>query len=442
MKTLNKKWQLILYGCAGIGVNMLNMIVGSYLCSALIPGGFAQEDVGFWTYTDKNLVIAGIWATLILIAKAIDGIIDIPFASFTDNLRTRWGRRRPAILIGFIPMIFAYLLFLVPLNQEATVLNTVWFAGLLCIFYGTYTLTMIAYYATFAEIVDNDKDRLFLSNVKSICDVVYFSLSFALVPVFVNVSRMNIRWVALMFLPMAASMFIALFMIKEPSTKDGIPEGSKEARGVGFVKSFAYSFRNKKFIYWMLCASVMNFGLQLFLSGINEFFSTTGLNMTLVMATSFAPVPFTLQIYNKLVKKKGIKFGFQYCLLVYSFAMIIMFFCRGLPMNIMTPVAIVAGLIVSLAMGTFFSITYTIPSQLAAEENARTGICASSMYFAVQGLFEGAAAGLATGPMLVFLKEHNGIPYMTLIIAVACMTAFVMAFFLPKSIANLGKETK
>lgn len=442
MKTLNKKWQLILYGCAGIGVNMLNMIVGSYLCSALIPGGFAQEDVGFWTYSDKNLVIAGIWATLILIAKAIDGIIDIPFASFTDNLRTRWGRRRPAILIGFIPMILSYLLFLVPLNQEGTVLNTIWFAALLCIFYGTYTLTMIAYYATFAEIVDNDKDRLFLSNVKAICDVVYFSISFALVPVFVNVGRMNIRWVALIFLPLAASMFIALFMIKEPSTKDGIPEGSKDAKGVGFAKSFAYSFRNKNFIYWMLCASVMNFGLQLFLSGINEFFSTTGLNMTLVMATSFAPVPFTLQIYNKLVKKKGIKFGFQYCLLVYSFAMILMFFCRGLPLNIMTPVAIVAGLIVSLAMGTFFSITYTIPSQLAAEENARTGICASSMYFAVQGLFEGVAAGLATGPMLVFLKEHNGIPFMTLIIAAACMTAFVMAFFLPKSIANLGKETK
>lgn len=442
MKTLTKKWQIILYGCSGIGVNMLNMIVGSYLCSALLTGGFAQEDVGFWTYTDKNLVIAGIWATLILIAKAVDGIIDIPLSSFTDNLRTRWGRRRPAILIGFIPMIIAYLLFLVPLNNGDTVLNTVWFALLLCLFYGAYTLTMIAYYATFAEILDNDRDRLFLSNVKSICDVVYFSISFALVPVFVNVGRMNIRWVALLFLPLAASMFIPLFLIKEPSTKDGIPEGSKDAKGAGFVKSLIYSFRNKNFIYWMCCASVMNFGLQLFLSGINEFFSTSGLNMTVVMACSFAPVPFTLQIYNKLVKKKGIKFGFQYCLIAYSLAMVLMFFCPMLPEAFMTPYAIVCSLMVSLAMGTFFSITYTIPSQLAAEENARTGICASSMYFAVQGLFEGVAAGLASGPMLVFLKQHSGIPYMTLIIAVACMTAFVMAFFLPKSIAKLGMEKK
>ena len=162
--------------------------------------------------------------------------------------------------------------------------------------------------------------------------------------------------------------------------------------------------------------------------------------MTLIMASSFAPVPFTLQIYNKLVKKKGIKFGFQYCLLVYSFAMVLMFVCRMLPLKYMTPVALLCGLIVSLAMGTFFSITYTIPSQLAAEENARTGICASSMYFAVQGLFEGVAAGLASGPMLVFLKQHSGIPYMTLIIAVACMTAFVMAFFLPNPLQTLASK--
>ena len=43
MKTLTKKWQLILYGCSGLGVNMLNMIVGTYLCSALLTGGFDKD---------------------------------------------------------------------------------------------------------------------------------------------------------------------------------------------------------------------------------------------------------------------------------------------------------------------------------------------------------------------------------------------------------------
>ncbi len=440
MRKLTKKRQLILYGCAGLGMNLLNMIVGSYLCSALLTGGFSQEDVGYWTYTDKNLVIAGLWATLILVAKVVDGLIDLPLSSLTDNLRTRWGRRRPALLMGWIPMVVAYLLFLVPLNKEATLLNTLWFAGLLCLYYASYTLTMVTYYATFAEIVESDKERVFLSNVKSVCDVIYFSLSFALVPVFVNVARMNIRWVALLFLPAAATVFIAFFMIKEPSTVNGVTRESGDARGINMFSAIGRSVKNVKFLYWMLCASVMNFGLQLFLSGINEYFSTTGLNMTVVMAVSFAPVPFTLLIYNKFVKKKGVKFGFQYALLVYAAAMILMFFCRNLPKAFLTPVALLGGIIVSFAIGTFFSVAYTVPSQLAAEENARTGQCASSIYFAVEGLFEGIAAGLASGPMLVFLKQHNGIPYMTLVIAASCLLAFGMAFFLPKSIAFLGKE--
>ena len=73
--------------------------------------------------------------------------------------------------------------------------------GHLMLFYSAYTLTMLTYYATFSEIIANDDDRVFLSNTKSICDVVYFSLSFALVPVFVSMG-MNIRIVALLFLPL------------------------------------------------------------------------------------------------------------------------------------------------------------------------------------------------------------------------------------------------
>ena len=437
MRILTKKWQIILYGCAGLGLNMLNMIVGSYLCSALLVGGF-EEHVESWTYLNKDLVVAGIWGVLIFLVKAFDGIIDIPLSSLTDNLRTRWGRRRPAILIGLLPLLIAYVLFLFPLQSEAGMVNTIWFAGLLGIFYGAYTLTMVTYYATFAEILKDEHDRVLISNVKSICDVVYFSLSFALVPVFVSMG-VNIRYVALMFLPLAATMLIPLFMIKENATKPGAvwryPQVQQQER-VHFGRSLVYSAKNKSFLYWLLVVSVMNVGLQLFLGGINEFFSSTGLNMTVVMASAFAPVPFTLMVYNRLVKKKGLKFGFQFVLLMFSVGMTAMFVCRMLPKTIMTPIAVCCGIIVSFAIGAFFSVTYTVPAHLAAEENKKGSICTSSMYFAVQGLFEGIAAGF----ILVFLKQNGLISIMTITVAAFCMAAFVLSFFLPKSIARLGKE--
>ena len=442
MKTLNKKWQLILFGCAGLGLNMLNMIVGSYLCSGLLVGGFV-DNVESWTYLNRDLVIAGIWGMLVFGVKAFDGIVDIPLSSFTDNLRTRWGRRRPAILIGYIPLLIAYVLFLFPLEQKEGIINTLWFGGLLAVFYGAYTLTMVTYYATYAEVLKDENDRVFVSNVKSICDVVYFSLSFALVPVFVGLG-INIRLVALIFLPLAGTMLIPLFLIKENSTIEGAkqiyPQVQEKTERVGFFTSLAYAAKNKKFLFWLLVVSVMNVGLQLFLGGINEFFSSTGLNMTVVMASAFAPVPFTLMLYNKLVKKRGLKFAFQAILAIFSVGMTLMFVCRMLPLSLMTPVAIGCGFIVSFAIGAFFSVTYTVPAHLASEENKKSGICASSMYFAVQGLFEGIAAGFATGIVLVYLKQNGLISIMTILVAAFCMVAFVLAFFLPKSIAKLGKE--
>ena len=443
MKKLTKRWQIILYGCSGIGVNMLNIIVGSYLCSALLIGGFAQEDIGLWTYIDKDLVIAGMWAVLAASMKILDGLIDIPLSSFTDNLKTRWGRRRPSILLGYVPMIIAYLLFLVPLDQGPTVLNTIWFVALLGIFYGAYTLTMLTYYATFAEIVDNEKDRMTLANTKSICDVVYFSIGFALLPVFVNVIGMNIRLVALCFLPLALTMFIPLFMIKEPSTKNGITDELGQPRErVGFIKSFAFSIKNGKFMYWLCILATMNVGLQLFLTGINEFFSTTGINMTVVMASAFAPVPLTLMLYNYIIKKKGFRAAYMTIVAIYGFGMGMMFLCHKVTDPWLTIIALCCGIIVSFSIGAFFAVTYTIPSQLAEEANKKGVACASSMYFAVQGLFEAISAAFAGSIILVFLKQNGLVQYMTLVISLFCVIAFVMAIFLPKSMAYMGKAHK
>ena len=209
MKKLEKKWQIYLYGCTGLGINMLNLIVGSYLCSALLVGGF-ETHAEEWTYLNKDLVVAGIWSVCILLAKILDGVIDLPASSMLNKIRSRWGRRRPAMLIGFVPMILAYVMFLIPINSEASIANTLWFAAMLFIYYISYTFTMLAFYATFSEIVEKEEDRIIISNIKSVCDVVYFVLGYALIPAFVSMG-MNIRTIAVMFIPLSLTILIPMF---------------------------------------------------------------------------------------------------------------------------------------------------------------------------------------------------------------------------------------
>ena len=110
MEKLTKRSQLVVYAISGMGINMLNLMMGSYLCSALLVGGFGESAIPFQTYHQRDLVIAAVWAMFVFAAKIIDGIIDIPLASFTDNLRSRWGRRKTSLVIGLVPLLLAYVL--------------------------------------------------------------------------------------------------------------------------------------------------------------------------------------------------------------------------------------------------------------------------------------------------------------------------------------------
>ena len=448
MRKLDRKWQMLLYACSGFGVNLLNLMMGSYLCSALLIGGFKGNAILYQTYNGNNLVIAGVWATFVLIAKIIDGVIDIPMASFTDRLQTRFGRRRPSIIIGLVPMIAAYLLFLViPHPQGESLLNTLYYGIILCVFYSFYTLTMVTYYATFTEIVETQDERNFMSNVKSVCDIFYFIIGYVVVRAMLN--NMNVRLVALVVLPLVLTMLIPLFMIKEPSTKGKIVLDNG-TRTVNLIESLKYTFKNRSFILWMIVIFFMNFGVNLFLGGINEYFSFTGLNMIFIMACSFAPVPFTLILYNRIIKKKGFGFAFRYVLLTYGVGMVCMFFVGLLPAalnTLRTVLSIVSGIICSFAVGALFAVAYSVPSQLAADEEKETGVSHSAMYFAIQGVFSGIATGLAQGVVLVALKKASegrtglaAMSFLTLICGVGMLVSFLCTFLLPKQITRIGLD--
>lgn len=443
MKKLTKRWQLFVYAVSAMGVNMLNLMMGSYLCSALIAGGFEQTARQFQTYKGYDLVIAGVWAGFVLVAKIIDGVIDIPMASLTDRLRSRWGRRRPSLIIGMVPMLAAYAAFLIiPDPSGSTMLNTVYYGLVLCVFYSFYTLTMVTYYATYTEIVETERERSFLSNVKSVCDIVYYILGYVVVRALLN--GMNIRIVALLVLPMALTMLIPIFMIKEPSSLKGELDTEETP---GLFQSLVYTIRNRSFILWMLVYSFMTFGVQLFLGGINEYFSSTGMSMIFVMMASFAPVPFTLILYNKLLHSRGFAFSFRYTLIMFGAGMLLLFGVAFLQGTAKLVCSILTGLVNSFSIGSMFAVAYSIPSQLAADEEQETGRSHSAMYFAVQGLFAGVSTGIATGLVLTALKKASEqvtdggmspIWFMTAISAGAMIIALILTRFLPESLKTLG----
>ena len=89
----------ILYGADGIGYGFFSTFVSSYIL----------------VYCGVIGLNAGIIGTLMLLSKVFDGITDILMGSIIDRTHTKWGKARPWIIIGAVPLaITEILLFSIP----------------------------------------------------------------------------------------------------------------------------------------------------------------------------------------------------------------------------------------------------------------------------------------------------------------------------------------
>jgi len=456
MKKLSRK-QLPLYALAGFGPNLLNLVLSIYLIDALIVEGFGV-DVEYWTFANKTLVVTALFSVMVLIAKVIDGLADIPMAGWTDSLKTKWGKRRPAMLIGYVPMILCFVLFCFPPSFEAnSLLNTIYLGILLAIFFTSYTLTMVTYYGTYSEVTETAADRVYLSSWKAFFDTIQYSIGYALIPVFIGF-HLNIRIIALAVAPLMFTLLLAFFLIKEKSTlPSAAPEisSAKESpkeEDVSFFESIKLTAKNKGFMMWLAVMAAFFFGLQMFLAGQNVMASgAMGLNgwqIAIINTSAFAPVPLMLLIYNKVMKKKGFRFAFQTALFSFALSMLIftIAYVEWVPsVTARLIIGAIGGTIGSYGIGAFFSAPYTIPSQMAAEELEATGKSHPSMYFAMQGLFNAVVAAVSTSIIWLNIRgivvngeEYWGTHLMLYIVAAACVLSIILAFFLPDSFNKLG----
>lgn len=465
MKTL-KRGKLPLYAIAGFGPNLLNTIISIYLVDALQTAGFVQN-IENWTFFNKTIIAVALFSVLKFLAQLIDGIIDVPFAALTDNLKSRFGKRRPVILTGTVVLLIAYLLFCFPISTaENSVANSIYLGFILMIFFSAYTLTFVTYYGTYAEVTENEKDRFYLSNWKAFVDTVQYAIAYALIPVFIGLN-INIRSLALYLSPLALTMVIAIVLIKERSTlpkdvakyneehPEEVDNKGKEEE-IPIFESIKLTVKNRDFVSWLLLLAFFFFGLQMFLSGQNVLASgPMGLNgwqIAIINTAAFAPVPIMLVIYRKIMKKRGFRFAFQTALIAFAVAMLAFSFAYTKWIGsvwLRLAIAATGGTIGSYGIGAFFAAPYLVPSQAAADEFAKTGKSHPSMYFAVQGLATACVGAISTGLLWPNLRnvvvngnELFGTHLMPYIVIVFCLIAFFIAFRLPKSYEELGREKK
>ena len=422
MLTMKRK-KLPWYAVGGFGLSLLNTIATIYLADALITTGFLSN-IDNWTFFGKTVIEVGVFTALKLVAQIVDGVIDIPFAALTDNLKTRWGKRRPVMLLGTILTIGFFIALCFPISHaENSIANSIYIGIMFMLFYSAYTLTYVTYYGTYSEVTENTNDRLFLSNFKSFVDTIQYAIAYALIPVFVGFA--NIRWISLACVPLGLTMLISIFIAKERSTlpadvakfKAEHPDyvESKIADETPIGQSIKLTFQNKNFVMWLVVLGVFFFGLQMFLSGQNVLASgPMGMNswqIAIINSSAFAPVPLMLWWFKKIMKKIGFRYSFMIALGSFALAMITfsISYVGWIPNQyVRLAIGATAGTIGSFGIGAFFMAPYMIPAQAAAEDRIKNKVSNSSMYFAVQGLVTALFGALSSGLLWPNLRNNFG----------------------------------
>ena len=453
--SLNKRWKEVLFAATGFGPNLLMVLMMAYFTDAVIPTGL-KADVGFWSYGGTIIVSTIIFPILWTIGRVFDGVVDVPLAAFTDNLKNKTGKRWIAIVMAVAPMVISFALCWIPIFGRSGDLtlgqqigNSVWIFFWSIIFFASYTLALITFYGALSDVCEDQTQRARVSAYKSVFDTISYALVYAAIPAIFKAVGLPIWQVALYGTPLMVTILFPIFMQRKV---EGAAEttGSEE-KAVPIGTSIKLTLESKPFMKWTLVNCVAFFGLQMFLVAQNTLISgvmNLGAGWAAVLNTcAFAPVPLMLYLFNRLRKKVGVRPVFQSALL--SFGLCIFSFCLGsqwfwgdqlMPKLI---IGAIGGVIGSWGIGAFFMMPYLIPTSIASVEEEVTGKNHSAMYFAIQALATSIVGAVASSLVYNYLKlwaenpgESTGWKYgvsmVPFIVSVACIAGFFFCFLMPK----------
>lgn len=138
------------YAVGNFGLNLFFMIISSYL---------------LYFYTDVFGITSAAAGTLFLITRVIDGVTDVGAGLVVDATKSKWGKFRPYILFGAVPLaISGVLCFTVP-NFSTT--GMVVYAYATYILFGLmYTIVNIPYSSMMTVISQDYQERSTISSIK------------------------------------------------------------------------------------------------------------------------------------------------------------------------------------------------------------------------------------------------------------------------------------
>lgn len=325
----------IFYGIADLGISLLTASIQFFL---------------LFYYTDIAGINPGLAGTALLVGKLTwDAINDPVFGYLSDRTRSRWGRRKPYMLLGAIPFgLSIWLLFSLPpglvgVKAFLAVLGSFLLADT------TQTLVSVPYYALSAELTYDYDERTSLISIRMIFTVLGYILGAAATTAVAGMF-MNMGWSknaaysgmgAVFGVVAVITLLVTTFGVKETPRPDLLPAKMHLKEQLGHV------FKNRPFVQYMIMSTIISISFTL-LTALLPYFITYQLLMeeqtSFIMLVLLGTIALFLLPWRMVAKKMNKGPAYALGLFIASLAIVVAFFLPQGPTPWIYAIAFVAGL--------------------------------------------------------------------------------------------------
>lgn len=212
------------------GVNIIGVTLTTWLLYFYSP----PLDSGRPIYLPITLI-----GILMTIANLWDSFIDPFIGQYNDNMRTRWGRRRVFMAIGWPVSAICLILIFSPPKTESIIFMALYFFIVRILFFTGESMGSVPYDSMIAEFTKDPDERVVLSSLKQIIGLGGVLASSVIAGLLFD-SRGASFMAAVMAAIGAVCIVMAILSTKERYTV--------EKPSIGVVEGVILSFKNKQFI--------------------------------------------------------------------------------------------------------------------------------------------------------------------------------------------------
>ena len=387
--TRGKMW---CYAIGQLGWSIISGLIGSWLVYFYQPNQEAIND-GMISMIPQGRVVLGILTFIGLITaigRIFDAVTDPLVGNWSDNCKSRLGRRIPFLRWSAIPLGLVFVLvFCAPVHGVSAV-NTIWLFVTVLAYYFLITCYCTPYTSLLAELPHNQEEQLKLSMCISLTFIIGTCLGYAAPVIWgilmgngmARIPAMRITFAALSILA-TIFMLVPAFGINEKDYCDVQPSSSN------MFSSLGKTFKNKDFRIFVGQDIIYWFGLAMFQTGL-AFFVTSLLHLPEVWTTymmggltflSLAYYPFVTKMTAKWGKKKLLIAAFFGFFLTFGFTALSGEKLSFIPIHVQAVLIVVLG---SFPQAIFGIIPQTIVADIALSDEVITGESRSGMFYAAR----------------------------------------------------------